>query len=618
MMTKIREKTHILLYLLVFAFVALIVIEWGANYSDIARTKRGVIGKIDGQDVRYGDFQTVYYNQIQQTQQQKNGEALSESEMESISDQVWNQLVEERLLQRFIKRNEIAVGDSEIAYHLKYNPPDFLRQSPSFQTDGKFDMNKYFQALSNPQYGKQWAEIEAILRMQLPFSKIQNIVNSAVRVSESELRTEYMRRNLRLSARLVYFSPADVATEAVTVTDDELKAYYKAHTDDFKEPEKARLAFVNFSDQATKEDTAEIMERLADIKKQLAEGKDFAELAKQYSADKGSAEQGGSLGWFTKGMMVREFEDACFKGKPGEIIGPVETQFGFHIIKIEDTKFHSAKKKKSKKDKSAEPQDSVKASHILIRMEASSKTIETARENANVFHETAKSEGFEKAFEKYSARFGLRIDTTAEFLNNERSMIPGFSDRLRAVLRFAFSPDRESVTRPFHTSRGFTIFTSVSYSKAGIKPFEEVADRVKLAVIEEKRREKAYEKAVALREKIKTIDDIVKIDNTIIIRDLNNFTINSSIPGVGRDARINGALFSVPVGTLSDVIKTNRGAYIVQVAQRDDFNESRYQSARADLKRQLLNVKQQKNYKDWFEATKKLTPVEDFRADFNL
>ncbi len=352
MMTKIREKTHLLLYVLVFAFVALIVVEWGANYSDISRTQRGIIGKIGGEDVRYADFQVTYFNQIQQAQQQRGGESLSESEMEGISDQVWNQMVEEHILRTFIRRNSISVGDSEIVYNLKTNPPDFLRQSPSFQTDGKFDPNKYIQALNNPQFGKQWAEIESILRIQLPFSKIQPMINSTIRITESELRAEYMRRNLKLNAKLIYFSPAEVSADMVTADDDDLKKYYQAHLNDFKEPAKARIAFVNYSERATAEDSAEILSRIADVKKQLVEGKDFAELARIYSADKGSAEQGGSLGWFTKGMMVKEFEDACFGGKPGTVIGPVFTQFGYHLIRVDSAIMHSAKKtKKSKKDK---------------------------------------------------------------------------------------------------------------------------------------------------------------------------------------------------------------------------------------------------------------------------
>ncbi len=619
MMTKIREKTHLLLYVLVFAFVALIVVEWGANYSDISRMQRGIIGKIGGEDIRYADFQVTYFNQVQQTQQQKGGESLSESEMEGVSDQVWSQMLEEHILRTFIRKNEITVGDSEIAYNLKTNPPDFLKQSPSFQTDGKFDAQKYIQALNNPQFGKQWAEIESILRIQLPFNKIQFLVNSAVRVTESELRLEYMRRNLKLAAKLIYFSPAEVAADQVTASAEELKAYYDAHLSDFKEPEKARIAFVNFSEQATAEDSAEIMGRLADVKKQLLEGKDFAELAKIYSADKGSAEQGGDLGWFTRGMMVKEFEDACFGGKPGEIIGPVKTQFGYHLIKVDSAKFHSkAGKKKSKKDKSQEPQDSIMARHILIQIEASSKTVETARENSTAFYDLAKEEGFGSAYEKLGVRFKLRIDTTAEFLNNDRGMVSGFPDRLRSVVRFAFNENREPVTRPIHTSMGFTIFSSVSFVKGGVPPFSAIEDKVKNLVLEEKRKTAVYEKAREIRSKLATIDDIKTADSLKQVKELSNFTMNGTVPGVGRDVKLNNFLFQQPVGKLLDPYLGIRGAYIVQISEREEFNEGKYQAARAGIRQQLMNIKQQKAYREWLEMMKKNTTIEDFRADFNL
>ena len=619
MMTKIREKTHILLYVLVFAFIALIVVEWGANYSDISRLKRGIVGKIGGEDIRYADFQVTYFNQIQQTQQQKGGESLSESEMEGISDQVWNQMLEEHILRTFIRVNEVAVGDSEIAYNLKTNPPEFLRQSPSFQTDGKFDAQKYIQALNNPQFGKQWAEIESILRIQLPFNKIQSLINSTIRTTESELRLEYMRRNLKLTGKVIYFSPAEVAADQVTVTADEMKDYYDKHLSDFKETEKARLAFVNFSEQPTAEDSAEIMSRLADVKKQLLEGKDFAELAKIYSADKGSAEQGGELGWFTRGMMVKEFEDACFNGKPGTIIGPVQTQFGYHLIKVDSTRFHSkAGKKKSKKDKTAEVQDSVSARHILIQIEASSKTVETARENSTAFYELAKTDGFAKAFERFGDRNKLRIDTTAEFLNNDRGMVSGFPDKLRSVVRYAFNENREAATRPIRTSMGFTIFTSVSYTKGGILEYSAVEDKIKNLVIEEKRKEAVFKKAQEYRTKMTSVDDIKNIDSLKQIKELSNFTMNGTVPGVGRDVKLNNYLFLQPVGKLLDPFLGLRGAYIVQISQREEFNEGKYQAARAGIRQQLQNIKQQKAYREWLDMMKKNTTIEDFRADFNL
>lgn len=613
MMTKIREKTHILLYVLIFCFVALIVIEWGANYSDTARTQRGVIGKIDGDDVRYADFQTVYFSQIQQMQQQKDGEALSESEMEMVSDQIWNQMVEETLLRNFIQKNGITVSDSEVVFHLRNNPPDFLKQSPSFQTDGNFDITKYVQALNNPAYAKEWSQIENILRTQLPYSKLQRMITVSSRVTDAELRQEYSRRNLKVNGQLIFFSPSEFSTSSIEVSDDALKAYYEGHIDEYKEPEKAKLVYVNFSDAATPDDSAEVFTRLEDVRKQINEGKDFADLAKTYSMEPGASKSGGELGWFTRGRMVKEFEDACFNAKAGDIVGPVITQFGYHIIKIEETKFKDKKKKTE-----ADQQDSVKASHILIKMEASPTSIETFRENANGFYELAKENGFDQALEKFGSKFNLKTDTTVEMVNNEFGMVAGFPDRMKNIVRFAFNDEIGSTAKPHRTSIGFTIFKILNRTKAETKALEAVHDRVRSSVLDEKRKELAFSRAQEFRSKMSTMMDIKKIDTTYYIRDLNNFTINSSIPGVGRDAKLAGALFQTPLSLLSEPIKGTRGAYLVQLFTRDEFNESKYLAARDELKRQIINTKQQRAYRDWLEAYRKGVTIEDFRADFNL
>ncbi len=621
MMRTIREKTHILLYILVGCFVGLIVIEWGAQYSDVAHKTRGIIGKIDGNDIRYADFQSIYFNQMKQAQQQRDGEALSESELEALSEQIWNQIIEESIVNAFIKQNGIVVSDSEIVFDLNNNPPDFLRQSPSFQTDGKFDANKYIQALHNPQFAKEWVNIENILRAQLPFTKVQNMITASVRVTESELRQEYAKRNLKLTGQLIYFSPAEFSTNTLTVSDDEIKVYYDKHTEDFKEPEKAKLVYVHFDPSATKEDSAEVWERIKDVHRQAVDGKDIAELAKTYSADKGSAKDGGSLGWFTRGRMVHEFEEACFNGKKGDVIGPIKTQFGYHIIKIDSTRFVKDDKKKlaKSKDKKSPPiQDSVLARHVLIKMEASQTTIETARENAALFYESAKESGFDNALEKYRSKHSLAADTTAELVRNEMGMVAGFPDRLHQVVHFAFHDEVGSVSKPYKTSLGFTVFKLIAHAAAETKSMESVRGRITNSVLDEKRKELALKKAQEYRAKMAVLSDVKRIDTTIVIRDLNNVAMSGSIPGVGRDARLSAALFQVPLSVLSDPIAGSRGAYLVQILYRDVFNETKYQEARGGLRQQLLNAKQQRAYRDWIDGIKKKSEIQDFRADYNL
>ncbi len=611
LMTKIRERLHIVLYLLVFFFIALIVVEWGANYSDIARSKRGVVGKVAGQDIRYADFNAAVYNQSQMIQQQRGGEALNEAEMDNISEQIWDQIVEQQLLALLIKETSLTASDSEVVYHLRFNPPDFLRQNPSFQTDGQFDQVKYQQALNNPQYAKAWADVENALRTQLPYAKVQALIESTVRVTESELRQEYARRSLGVSGRMVFFSPAAIPADQVQVSDDDLQSYYDSHQDDFKLAENARLVYVAFADQPTAADSAEFFEKLKDIRKQVDEGRDFAEVAKIYSEEPGAADRGGDLGWFGRNQMVKEFEEPCFGAKAGEIVGPIETQFGYHIIKVEETKFQPKKK-------DGPDLDSVKARHILVRLTASNNTIETARENATAFHEEARTNGWETALSKYGPRFGLKADTTVEITNNDFGMIAGFPDRLRPALRFAFSNDAGAISRQYRTSLGFTIFSILQRTPAGVQPLENIRERVRNLVMDEKRKDLAFAKAQGIRSNIQALEDIRRIDTTLVISEISGLTSGGSIPGVGRDTKLNGQLFGLTVGALSQALKGARGAYLVELSRRDEFKEQLYQDSRGQLKQQLLTSKRQRAYREWLERMKKSADIEDFRADFNL
>ncbi len=126
----------------------------------------------------------------------------------------------------------------------------------------------------------------------------------------------------------------------VTVTPDEVKAYYEAHKEEFSQPEmvKARHILVRVPSDADAKAWSDAETKVKDIRKQLDKGKDFAELARQYSEDPGSKDRGGDLGFFPKGRMVPEFETAAFALKAGDTSGPVKSPFGYHIIQVQERK----------------------------------------------------------------------------------------------------------------------------------------------------------------------------------------------------------------------------------------------------------------------------------------
>jgi peptidyl-prolyl cis-trans isomerase C len=155
-------------------------------------------------------------------------------------------------------------------------------------------------------------------------------------------------KNPEIKEQLQFFSDNFLANEylkqeiaqKVTVSDDELKSYYDSHKDEFKTQDmiKARHILVRVDSSASDDEKKKAKERIELYLKKIEDGEDFAKLASDFSDDPGSKAKGGDLGFFPRGRMVKPFEDAAFSLKPGETSGIVETQFGFHIIKVEERK----------------------------------------------------------------------------------------------------------------------------------------------------------------------------------------------------------------------------------------------------------------------------------------
>jgi peptidyl-prolyl cis-trans isomerase C len=157
------------------------------------------------------------------------------------------------------------------------------------------------------------------------FDKKPEIKQQLEFFSDSFVATEYLKREV---------------THKVSVSDNEVKQYYDAHQDEFRTPEmvKAKHILIRVAPGTSEEDKKKALGKAEDILKQVKGGKEFEKLAAEVSEDPGSKTKGGDLGFFPKGRMVKPFEDAAFALKPGELSKPVETQFGYHIIKVDEIK----------------------------------------------------------------------------------------------------------------------------------------------------------------------------------------------------------------------------------------------------------------------------------------
>lgn len=231
------------------------------------------------------------------------------------------------LLMMFIQANVFAQDNAVVAKigERKITLADFKRVTDYF------DAERQKMLETNPQLKetvlRQFIQSMVIsdLAKQKGFDRNPEIKEQLQFFSDNFLANEYLKREI---------------AQKVTVSDDELKSYYESHKDEFKTQDmvKARHILVRVDNSASDDEKKKAKEKTELYLKKIKDGEDFAKLASDFSDDPGSKAKGGDLGFFPRGRMVKPFDDAAFSLKPGETSGIVETQFGFHIIKVEDRK----------------------------------------------------------------------------------------------------------------------------------------------------------------------------------------------------------------------------------------------------------------------------------------
>ncbi len=597
MMTKLREMSKLFLYLLVVAFLALMVLEWGADITGRSSRGNNIVGKINGHEITVEEYNQMLQNAYENERQRTGGE-LSDADMKRLQNEVWENIIQQILLQEQIKKMGIKVTKREIAYHSVHNPPQYFRNIPAFLTNGQFDINKYRQALQNPQVEQT---VVSYVAQNLPFQKLLARITAAVMVTEEEIKDAFMRQSMRAKVEYVGAPLYKFSSKEVEVSEEEAKKYYEEHKDDFKVEEKRVLNYVLFSTAPTHEDSMRVYRLAEDILKEARSGADFAKLADEYSEDPSVQTNHGDLGYFKRGDMDPAFEKAAFSGKPGEIIGPVKTRFGLHIIKIVDRKKEDGVEK-------------VRASHILLRFNASASTVEDARDRADEFAQIAKESGFKVAAD----RLKYKIEKTPPFV--KRNFIPGLG-LMEGAVEWAFHAEKGEISDPFRAQTGYVVFEVAEIQPAGYRPFEEVKSICINRIKTEKRKQMAREYALKFADAVKAGTPFPQIaasdEQHILIADTSGyFLFGAPIPKLGRSVDINAAAFALPLNQPSDLLEAQQGYFYIKVLDRTEFNEEEYAKQREVLRQRLLQQKQLRVFQAWYDALKASAEIEDYRYKF--
>ena len=333
----------------------------------------------------------------------------------------------------------------------------------------------------------------------------------------------------------------------------------------------------------------------AKVLKLARAGKDFAELAKEYSKDPGSAVHGGDLGWFTKGRMVPAFEAAAFRAKPGEIVGPVRTQFGLHIIKV-----------------LARDARDIKLADVLIRIAPSSQTKNDIADRAKEFAYNTKGSEFSNAAQSY----GLQVLETQ--IQGKTGVIPGIGIN-EHVTKWAFDSKVGSTSEPISVSGGTAVFNITEAKDAGVRPFDEVKESLRPMVLRKKKLEAAAAIAASVREKLGPADSLTKVSQLepgIAVQRTGPFALAGSVPGVGRDQSFIGAASGLQVGQISPAIQGVRGAYLIQLVSKTAIDSATFAAQKESLRTRMLQERRSRFLSDWLTQLKDKAEIDDHRDSF--
>jgi len=502
----VRKHTKVmqfLLFLLIFPSFVLV----GINGYNRFREKGDAVAKVDGHEIMQGDLDNAYKQEIDQLRAQMPNIDPKMLDTPAQRYATLERMVRDKVLSSAAAKSKLTTSDQRLAQELQQNELIRALRGP----DGKLDIARYRQLLGTR--GMSPEGFEAGVREDLSSRQVLAGVGGTSFATPADAKAGIDAFLEKREVQVARFDAADFAGK-VNPTDADLEAFYKANPAMFQAPEQADVEYVmldaesimkslpvneqdlktyyeqNVSRIGGQEErrashiliaaakdapAAERAKAKAKAEEVLAQARkspeSFAELAKKYSQDPSSAAKGGDLDYFTRGAMTKPFEDAAFALKPGEIGGPVETEFGFHIIKLTDVK---APKQKTFEEMRPELEAELK------KQQAQKKFAELADTFSNSVYEQADS------LKPVADRLKLEIKTAS---NVQRTPVPGNkgpfgNPKFIAALFAPDSLEKKRNTEAVEIAPNTMVSGRVvKYTPARTLPLAEVKDRVRQRVV---------------------------------------------------------------------------------------------------------------------------------------
>ena len=614
LITNMRSRMQVVMWTILVLFVTSMAIGGlvgGASITDIFSGRQSnEVGSLNGKPILFEDFNQLVSNEINRMDQQ-SGRLISDEEREYIRAVVWERLIADLIIQEQIVENKIVVGDEEVLFQMKNNPPPFLQNSDAFQSFGRFDLEKYLDAVLNP--GQiDWKPIEDFMQnIYLPSYKLQQYITNSAAISSIDVLEDYKKRFLDYKIEVLHVTEKAIDQDFFNgllidrPSVDELRNIYNENISEYDQPELRYLKYVKWPIISNATDSLRVKLEAEDLIFRLNDGEDFALLANTYTQDPSNSAdpqnlKGGDLGWFNKGQLLPEFEIASFEAEKGSIVGPILTQYGYHIIKVNDKR-------------TVESNEQVNASHILLTIQPGRGTENELKDIASIFA----LEATEFGFFALADSLGLEIQES-NGLRKESIFVDNFGVG-RSAVNFAFNNVEGSTSDAIKNDNFYGVFFLDKVDKETVISFEDAKEDLKNEFLSEFKKNHIKTLAESIKDDNQGEMNLSEIyqenENLEYVAETNSALIGS-FESIGKSNFIVGALADAKEGDILGPLPTLRGQAFLRVIDISDVVMSDFEEKKDSIKFSLLIDRQNAIWGNWLQALRDNADLKDYRYDF--
>jgi len=598
MIRAMRSSAKWIMGVLVAAFVGWMVFDVGMDIGGGTYRPGDAIARVNGARIDLQTFNDALRNAQERQRLQTGSAPLTREDQQALEDAVLENLVQEILLREEFARRGITVSDEEIVAAAQNSPPPEIMSAPEFQTEGQFDLAKYQRFIASRSDPDFLRALEARYREEIPRAKLFDQLVADVYLSDAKLWQTYRDQHDSATIRLLALYPdAAVPDSAVLVTQRELERYYDEHREDFNRRAVAFLSYVAVPRAPNAADTAAARARAMELRREILQGADFAEVAKRESADSVSGARGGDLGEVTRSTHVSQFEEAVLALRPGQLSEPVLTPFGLHLIKLE-----------------SKSGDKYHARHILVPIELVGAHLDSVDAKIDSLDRRAAEQVDGAELDSAAAGIGARVEVATPVREGER--VQAGSETVPDAGLWAFEARPGETSPVIETERGSYVFRLDTLIPGGTAPLDQIRDVVHRLVALQKKREATRQLAEELARDVAagraTLEAAGKRYDAPLSR-VGPFTRLNPPPALQEEPAIVGAAFGVPLNGVSPPLVGQRAVYLVQPIARRAADSTAFVAQLPEQREQALQLARQARVRLVLSSLRDQAKVDDRR-----